>query len=97
MLKYHASAFSQKASKNQNSRLLKVGQRDLYVTHDFRNQGIPNGPQLLLTFGFTMISMSIAFCSCNLLTAAREIQRLFVLNILNLDTDLNSSTWAFGT
>lgn len=51
----------------------------------------------LAYLGFTMISMSIAFCSCSLLTAAREIHRLFVLNILNFDTDLNSSTCAFGT
>ncbi len=50
-----------------------------------------------LTLGFTIISMSIAFCSCSLLMAAREIHRLFVLKILNFETDLNSSTWAFGT
>lgn len=50
-----------------------------------------------LTFGLTMISMSRAFLSCSLLMAGSEIHRLLVLKILNLVTDLNSSTWAFGT
>lgn len=44
-----------------------------------------------------MISMSIAFFSCSLLIADRAIHKLLVLNILNFDTDLNSSTCAFGT
>lgn len=50
-----------------------------------------------LTLVLTMISRSMAFCSRSLLMAASEIQRLLVLKILNLDTDLNSSTWALGT
>jgi len=44
-----------------------------------------------------MISMSIAFFSCSLLMADRAIHKLLVLNILNFDTDLNSSTCALGT
>lgn len=49
------------------------------------------------TLGLTIISKSMAFCSCSLLIAAREIHRLLVLKILNFDTDLNSSTCALGT
>lgn len=44
-----------------------------------------------------MISRSMLLLSCSLLIAGREIHRLLVLKILNLETDLNSSTWAFGT
>lgn len=44
-----------------------------------------------------MISRSMEFFSCNLLMAGREIHKLLVLKILNLVTDLNSSTWALGT
>ncbi|TNN37173.1 hypothetical protein EYF80_052658 [Liparis tanakae] len=44
-----------------------------------------------------MISRSMACCSLSLLMAANEIHRLLVLKILNLETDLNSSTWALGT
>lgn len=57
----------------------------------------PLNPCHLITFGLTMISISMAFFSCSLLIADRAIHKLLVLNILNFDTDLNSSTCAFGT
>lgn len=47
---------------------------------------------MMFTLGLTMISMSIAFFSWSLLMAGRLIHKLLVLKILNLVTDLNSST-----
>lgn len=52
---------------------------------------------LTFTLGLTIISISMELASCNRLIAGKEIHKLFVLKILNLDTDLNSSTWGLGT